>query len=285
MFTRLRALVHHLNHSKMSTASGGTHVVNSNPACCSIPPVKSNYTPKGIYEAYAGFKKVYITGPPKRSDMAIVAVYDIFGFKPQTQQGADMLATAMNATVFMPDFFEPDEPFPVDRFPPESDKDKEDLQKFFSGPADVQNAVKSLNRVGEALKKDGAKWIGAYGMCWGGKVVILAGQDDSIFNGIAMMHPAMLGPDDGEKLAVPLGMFISKDEPKDDCEKIMKSLEDKPFAAKNMYKYYPTMFHGWAAARANLEDPENKKQFEDVYARLQEFFAGAFERNRGGTQT
>lgn len=31
--------------------------------------------------------------------------------------------------------------------------------------------------------------------------------------------------------------------------------------------------HGWAAARADLDDPENKKQFEDVYKRLAEYFA------------
>lgn len=79
MFTRLRGLVHTVNHRKMSTATGGeSRVVNSNPACCSIPPVQSNYTPKGIYKPYAGFKRVYFTGP-EDSDMAIVAVYDIFG--------------------------------------------------------------------------------------------------------------------------------------------------------------------------------------------------------------
>lgn len=30
--------------------------------------------------------------------------------------------------------------------------------------------------------------------------------------------------------------------------------------------------HGWAAARADLDDTENKKQFEDVYKRLADFF-------------
>ena len=31
--------------------------------------------------------------------------------------------------------------------------------------------------------------------------------------------------------------------------------------------------HGWAAARANLKDAENLKQYEDVYRRLGEFFS------------
>lgn len=69
----------------------------------------------------------------------------------------------------------------------------------------------------------------------------------------------MMKPDDGEKLTVPLGLFISKDEPKDDvscycrysstlpnqallqCDKIMESISDKPFSDKNVYKLYPTM--------------------------------------------
>jgi hypothetical protein len=34
--------------------------------------------------------------------------------------------------------------------------------------------------------------------------------------------------------------------------------------------------HGWAAARADLGDSENKKQFEDVYKRLAEHFARNF---------
>jgi hypothetical protein len=31
--------------------------------------------------------------------------------------------------------------------------------------------------------------------------------------------------------------------------------------------------HGWAAARADLSDPENRKQFDDVYQRLADYFA------------
>jgi hypothetical protein len=34
--------------------------------------------------------------------------------------------------------------------------------------------------------------------------------------------------------------------------------------------------HGWAAARADLGNEENLKQFEDVYKRLAGFFAKNF---------
>lgn len=80
MLTRLRSLAHRLNPRKTSTASKrmSTTVHNTNKACCTIPPVKSDYTPKGSYAAYGGYNKVYVTGPPS-TETAIVCVYDIFG--------------------------------------------------------------------------------------------------------------------------------------------------------------------------------------------------------------
>lgn len=49
----------------------------------------------------------------------------------------------------------------------------------------------------------------------------------------------------------------------------------KPWADKNAYRVYPTMHHGWGGARADLEDEENKREFEDVYGRLATFFKNA----------
>jgi len=56
------------------------------PACCKLPPVEAEYSPKGSYEKINGYK-TYVTGP-EDSDKAIVAIYDIFGFSPQILQGA-----------------------------------------------------------------------------------------------------------------------------------------------------------------------------------------------------
>ena len=53
-------------------------VHNSNQACCNIPPVHSDYTPKGTFKSYGAFNRVYVTGPPT-SDNAIICVFDIFG--------------------------------------------------------------------------------------------------------------------------------------------------------------------------------------------------------------
>ena len=112
-------------------------------------------------------------------------------FKPQTQLGADMLADALNARVVMPDFFEPSDAWDVSRHPPQTDEDKAAFQKFFAGPAKPADAVAKLERVVRALQEECAKKVGAYGLCWGGKVAVLAGAKKGTgLNAIGTAHPA-----------------------------------------------------------------------------------------------
>lgn len=56
----------------------------------------------------------------------------------------------------------------------------------------------------------------------------------------AIVHPAMIAPEDGDNLAVPLGFYPSHDEPKDVVEKISKVNEDK-FGKKGDYHLYDTV--------------------------------------------
>lgn len=67
----------------------------------------------------------------------------------------------------MPDFFEPDGPFPPEKYPPKTDQDKEEIQKFFGGTANPPAAIGKLTSFGKTLKDNGAKNVGAYGFCWG----------------------------------------------------------------------------------------------------------------------
>lgn len=96
----------------------------------------------------------------------------------------------------------------------------------------------------------------------------------------------MIAPEDGQNLKVPLGFFPSVDEPKEVIQEIKVAMDKKEWSGKNEYHYYDTVYvlvwmrcelinrhHGWAAARADLDNPESKKQFEDVYKRLAEYFA------------
>jgi len=86
------------------------------------------------------------------------------------------------------------------------------------------------------------------------------------------VHPGKVRADDADELAVPIAFFPSKNEDLKDCEAFVKKLESKPFYSKSVYKYYSTVHHGWAAARANFEDEENLKEYQDVYQRLSDFF-------------
>lgn len=122
----------------------------------------------------------------------------------------------------------------------------------------------------------------------------------------------MLSAQDVEGLTIPLGLFASKDESRDEVrnlpshtghhisltftpqfDKVVAILSKKPFAAKTDSKYYSNMFviylstapeahppstrsHGWAAARGNLSDPDGKREYEDLYSRAATFFKNAF---------
>ncbi|KAG6885718.1 hypothetical protein C0993_010891 [Termitomyces sp. T159_Od127] len=70
----------------------------------------------------------------------------------------------------------------------------------------------------------------------------------------------MLSVADAEKLTVPLAIYISKDEPFDEYRKVLDVISKKSFAPKNDSKHYANMFHGWAAARGDLKNAENKKE-------------------------
>eukprot|EP00882_Tetradesmus_deserticola_P030365 GHRQ01034086.1.p2 GENE.GHRQ01034086.1~~GHRQ01034086.1.p2 ORF type:complete len:104 (+),score=20.23 GHRQ01034086.1:197-508(+) len=82
--------------------------------CCAAgSPVSVDYTPKGSFEQF-GCVPVYITGSGSK---AIIAIYDIFGFKyPQFQQVCDRLAAA-GYVVVAPDIFR-GQPWDMDKMPP-----------------------------------------------------------------------------------------------------------------------------------------------------------------------
>nr|CDI52577.1 dienelactone hydrolase [Melanopsichium pennsylvanicum 4] len=208
---------------------------------------------------------------PKDSKKAIVVVYDIFGYWPTTKQGADLLADATKARIVMPDFFR-GKPIAQEDYPPQTDEQKQAFQNFFGAAGDFTARKPELEAIAAELKQDGAQKLGVMGFCWGGKLSVLAGGEGSKFDAVGQVHPAMVDPKDAEKLTVPIANFPSKDEPKDDVDKFEAEVQKKSFANQSVYKLYPDSHHGWASARADLKDEGNKKNFQDVYQRLADFF-------------
>jgi hypothetical protein len=90
-------------------------------ACCTLPPVKSDYAPVGSVVEVNGMQ-VYSVGPTD-AKVALIGFYDIFGFHNNSKQvrappylcscsgpnGAvqfcDLVARAAHARVLLPDFF------------------------------------------------------------------------------------------------------------------------------------------------------------------------------------
>jgi hypothetical protein len=103
-----------------------------------------------------------------------LVIYDIFGFFPQTLQGADILAHSDEEhqfQVFMPDWFE-GSPADISWYPPDTDEKGKKLGEFFQTAAAPPKTVERVKKVMSELQSQnpGIKEWGVVGYCWGGKV-------------------------------------------------------------------------------------------------------------------
>ncbi|KAK1824784.1 hypothetical protein LTR12_000841 [Friedmanniomyces endolithicus] len=231
-------------------------------ACCTVPPVVAEgYEEKGEYLTIEGMKTYATQIPgksgPKTAKSAILNVYDIFGFFPQTLQGADILAHAdaeHQYQVFMPDFFD-GKPADISWYPPDNEEKGKKLGEYdypshpTERPAWFFNTLaappKTLERIPKVLKAiqaerpDIKEWA-IVGFCWGGKIVNLVSQEGTLFKAAAACHPAMVDAKDAPGITIPYAMFPSKDESKEDVEAWEKGLK-----VKNVVKWWPVirLFH------------------------------------------
>jgi len=239
-------------------------------ACCSVPPiVAEGYEPKGKYVT-AGGLKTYATGSSSAKH-GIFVIYDVFGFYPQTLQGADILANGTKDKpyqVFIPDFFEGN-PADISWYPPDNEEKGKKLGAFFEGPAAPPKTLAKIPKILDALKNDYpniSTWA-IIGYCWGGKIAILSSQEGTPFSAASVMHPAMIDPADAPKVTIPIAVLPSGDEDKDALTNFQKALK-----VKNILEWFPTQLHGWMAARADLSNEEVKSEYKRGYQILLDFF-------------
>ncbi|KAI5860673.1 hypothetical protein GGS23DRAFT_579744 [Durotheca rogersii] len=232
-------------------------------ACCNIPPVVAKgYTPKGSHEEIGGFD-TYVTGP-KDANKGIITIYDIFGYFPQTLQGADILSTSDDSQkyqIFMPDWFE-GKPCPIEWFPPDTEEKQKNLGAFFKkhSPPSVAAKVPDYVKAVSAKHPEIKSWA-ILGYCWGGKVVsLVTSSPDTIFKAGVECHPAMVDPSDAERIKVPLALLASKDEAPEDVEKFERNL-----TGPKHIETFADQIHGWMAARSNLEDEHVKEEYVRGY--------------------
>ncbi|KAI8063016.1 dienelactone hydrolase family-domain-containing protein [Thamnidium elegans] len=174
-------------------------------ACCSLPPVQSDYTPQGETENL-GDLPVYVVGP-KDATKAIFVFYDIYGPTVNTKQTCDILAKNCGWRVVLPDFFRGDYHIVHEL----GDKDK--LTKWWASTASTEVITPDVIRVENYLKEAGVKEAGFVGFCWGGKVSVQLTATLPFFIGAAIIHPSAVDIVDAENAGAPILNLPSKDEP------------------------------------------------------------------------
>lgn len=107
------------------------------------------------------------------------------------------------------------------------------------------------------------------GHCWGGKIATLLAQgQDSLFKAAVQCHPAMLDANDAGGVGIPMALLASKEEDAEEVKKFKEALK-----VTNFVDTWWTQVHGWLAARADLDDPEVKKEYENGYKVVLGFLA------------
>lgn len=229
--------------------------------------MSKDYREKGKYITVDGLK-TYATGPAD-AKLGILIVYDIFGFFPQTLQGADILSglhheansTHRRYRVFMPDFFE-GSPADISWYPPNTEEKGKKLGEFFKTTAAPPKTVAKMATVMEELKSKNSnieEWA-VLGFCWGGKIVNLVSQSGTPFRAAATAHPAMVDPNDATKVTIPMLMIPSKDENKEDVDKYEQNL-----SVPHSIEWFHDQIHGFMAARSNLDDENVRSAYEKAY--------------------
>ncbi len=180
---------------------------------------------------------------------------------PQTLQGADRLADSLSAIVLVPDFFKGNQLDPK-IFPPDTDEKKHVAHTFMAEQANIERNTQVLLEITAAAKEQFSSvqsW-GAFGLCWGGKLAVLASGPETPFKVSGTAHPGRLAKEDAEKLTIPHLVLASPGEPAD----IVKEYADifSSGSKTGEVETYLSMFHGWMGARADLQNEENAKEYE-----------------------
>lgn len=172
----------------------------------------------------------------------------------------------------MPDFFH-GKPLDMSLIPPDTEEKKKTMHAFLTGPAGFPTNVAALLDVQAAAAQHFSsvrKW-GTYGLCWGGKVTVLAGAATSPFRAAATAHPGRLAVDDLTALTVPYLALLSHED--DDAETVaayMKTLNERKDCEAEIVE---GMYHGWMGARARLGEDSFQKAYAKGYEKFAAFFA------------
>ncbi|KAJ3097408.1 hypothetical protein HDU97_004887 [Phlyctochytrium planicorne] len=279
-------------------------------SCCTLAPVKQNYTPKGeVVKVSDPFDGIHQT--PRAPDRHACKKFTVnmgLGHGVMDTRMTDGIRLgdmnlyltgskgAKNAIVIhydifgdhentrqvadilsthgfrvaMPDLLRGD-PWPTSQWPPES------IEKVFGhilGVAPYEKVTADLTATIDYLKKEGSEKFGTVGFCWGGRNIgLLSGT--GLFDAAALVHPGFFEPSELENAKNPIAFFPAMDD---------KSFQGHVDVLKKNPKFAPFVFqhhftdvsHGFCASRSDFSDELIGKRANECIKEIHNFFTDVF---------
>ncbi|CAG8465268.1 16575_t:CDS:2, partial [Dentiscutata heterogama] len=231
-------------------------------SCGSLPPVKSDYEPKGIITKVSDLD-VYCAIPDSFAEAqtknAVIICYDIFGFHENVKQFCDILAS-QGFLVVLPDYLRGDY-WTTERFAKEGNQ----LRDWLKTNAPPEKVLQLTTPVVEHIRKEHkVQNIGYIGFCWGGMIASKHCKDPA-FDACILIHPGFLDIEDFKESQCPIAFIPSKDEPDLESQFVKDPvLTSKPYASKIVHRRFDNLHHGFAGARGNFKEPANAEAVNEV---------------------
>jgi dienelactone hydrolase len=175
----------------------------------------------------------------------------------------------VGAIVLMPDIL--DGGRDMSKMPTDPEEKKKAMDAWWAGPGHLPTVSKFVRDCAEAIKPNypSVEKIGAIGLCYGGKVTILAeNMGPGVFDATAQAHPGRLSAEDAKKLTSPHLCMASKDE--DAAEVKAFDAIEKPKGSVTCT--YEDMFHGWMGARARVAEEHYANEYKRGYEQFSKWF-------------
>eukprot|EP00386_Alphamonas_edax_P012947 GDKI01040162.1.p1 GENE.GDKI01040162.1~~GDKI01040162.1.p1 ORF type:complete len:259 (-),score=85.25 GDKI01040162.1:212-931(-) len=232
-------------------------------SCCptTVGPVSSDYKGVGKHEKVDDME-LYVVG---EGDKAVVVIYDIFGFHPNTYQWCDKLAAAAGVRVVMPDIFR-GKPWPVDPWPPVGD-----LMGWIQKEGTEEAVDRDVKKVMPWLAAQGVKATAVHGFCWGGLRAFNQAAT-GVFKAVGTCHPSFVTAEVASAVHVPAMVLNSKDESDEQMNAVEEVLRKNLGSDKLVNEWFKEVHHGWCAARGDCSDPVQKANMQKALDISAQFF-------------
>ncbi|KAL8726878.1 MAG: hypothetical protein Q9166_006430 [cf. Caloplaca sp. 2 TL-2023] len=240
-------------------------------SCC-VSGFSWNGTPTGQEKKIGNFN-VYVAGDNK--DVAILYLHDIFGWTFNNNRLlADHFAKEVDATVYLPDFF--DGEIVEEGMIFDGNKVKDFDFPAWAARHNKETRGPGIHDFAAKLKAEmGFKKVGAVGYCWGGWAAFqLGAKGKNMVDAISVAHPTFLTKEEIDAVAVPVQILAPETDPqltpelKEYANRVIPTL-----GVEYDYQYFPGLMHGFAA-RADLNNEKEKKGLERAKNAVSGWFAG-----------